>query len=84
LSTPEVELFYKLGRPFWGKGYAFEAAREVLRYAFEELRLTRIVTCTHAANLRSIALLHRLGMRVEPDATDPQGVLATLANPLSA
>jgi hypothetical protein len=77
-STPEVELFYKLGRPYWGRGYATEACREVLRYAFEELRLPRIVTCTHRENVRSVALLRRLGMRIEPDPTDAEGVLATL------
>jgi len=81
MSTPEVELFYKLGRDHWGHGYATEACREMIRYAFEELRLTRIVTCTHRENTHSIALLQRLGMRIDPDATDPDGVLATLENP---
>jgi RimJ/RimL family protein N-acetyltransferase len=77
-STPEVELFYKLGREYWGRGYATEACRELVRHAFEDLRLARIVTCTHCENVRSIALLQRLGMRIQPDPTDPRGVLATL------
>jgi ribosomal-protein-alanine N-acetyltransferase len=81
LSTPEVELFYKLGRDYWGRGYAAEAAREMVRYAFDELRLARIVTCTGRDNTRSIALLQHLGMRIEPDATEPGGVLATLDHP---
>jgi RimJ/RimL family protein N-acetyltransferase len=80
-STPEVELFYKLGRQHWGRGYAQEACRALIRYAFEELRLVRIVTCTHRENARSIALLARLGMVVEPDPTDPDGLLAILMNP---
>ena len=84
MSTPEVELFYKLGRDYWGRGYATEACREMIRHAFEELRLIRIVTCTHRENTRSIALLRRLGMRVEPDATDADGVLATLENGLTS
>lgn len=81
LGTPEVELFYKLGRSHWGRGYATEACRELIRHAFEELRLRRIVTCTHRDNTHSLALLRRLGMQVEPDATDPDGVLATLRHP---
>jgi len=80
MSTPEVELFYKLGRAYWAQGYATEACREMIRYAFQELRLIRIVTCTHRDNTRSVALLRRLGMRIEADATDPDGVLATLEN----
>lgn len=82
LSTPEVELFYKLGRNYWGRGYATEACSAVIDYAFRELRLIRIVTCTHRKNASSIALLQRLGMRIEPDATDRDGVLATLHNNL--
>jgi RimJ/RimL family protein N-acetyltransferase len=82
MSTPEVELFYKLGRDFWGRGFATEACEAMIRYAFEDLRLARIVTCTHRENARSIALLRRLGMDIQPDATDPEGVLATLHNPL--
>jgi hypothetical protein len=54
----------------------------LIRHAFEELRLVRIVTCTHRENRRSIALLRRLGMRIEPDATQADGVLATLENDL--
>jgi RimJ/RimL family protein N-acetyltransferase len=84
LSTPEVELFYKLGRDHWGRGYATEACREMIRHAFEDLRLHRIVTCTHRENARSIALLERLGMRIEPDPTDPDGVLATRHHPAFA
>lgn len=80
-ATPEVELFYKLGRNHWGKGYALEACREMVRHAFEDLRLTRIVTCTASANEGSIKLLTRLGMRIEPDITEPDAVLATLDNP---
>ncbi len=65
LATPEVELYYKLGREFWGRGYAVEACREMLRFAFEEMRLARIVTITDNKNLPSIRLLGRLGMRIE-------------------
>ncbi|MBV9863999.1 MAG: GNAT family N-acetyltransferase [Abitibacteriaceae bacterium] len=78
--TPEVELFYKLGYNYWGHGYATEASRELIRYAFTELRLIRIVTCTHRENAHSLALLRRLGMRIEPDATDAEGILAILEN----
>ncbi len=79
-STPEVELFYKLGRYFWGKGYAFEACRELVRYAFNDLKLPRIVTWTHRDNEHSIALLRKLDMSIEPAPGYPEDIIATLDN----
>jgi [ribosomal protein S5]-alanine N-acetyltransferase len=37
-----AQLGYWIGRPYWRQGYATEAAREVVRFAFEELGLERI------------------------------------------
>jgi RimJ/RimL family protein N-acetyltransferase len=70
LSTPEVELYYKLGRAYWGQGYAYEACRAMIRFAFDKLRLARLVTVTHRDNQPSIRLMERLGMRIE--AAPPQ------------
>ena len=60
----EVELFYKLGRDFWGKGYAFEACRTVISFAFNRLHLPHLVTATHSENSPSIRLMQRLGFRI--------------------
>lgn len=38
----ECELGYWIGKPFWGKGYMPEAARELIRRGFEELGMTTI------------------------------------------
>jgi len=79
LATPEVELFYKLGRAYWGQGIATEACQALLDFAFDTLCLKRIVTQVAADNRGSIALLERLGMRIEPApplwSPDVQGVL---------
>lgn len=64
-ATPEVELYYKLGRSYWGQGYATEACIAMIRFAFDEMRLIRIVTITDSNNTNSIKLLQRLGMRIE-------------------
>jgi RimJ/RimL family protein N-acetyltransferase len=61
----EVELSFAFGRRHWGKGYAFEASREMIRYAFEELRLPRLVGGAHRDNEPSRKLQERLGYRVE-------------------
>jgi RimJ/RimL family protein N-acetyltransferase len=62
---PEVELSYALGREHWGNGYATEAGRALIGYAFEQLRLPRIAYGVDGANTRSVAVLRRLGFRLE-------------------
>jgi len=60
-----AELGYWLGVPFWGQGFATEAAREMLRYGFEELRLHRIFASHFTNNPNSGRVLQKLGMRYE-------------------
>ena len=38
----EAELGYWMGVPYWGQGLVTEAARELLRYAFEDMKLSRV------------------------------------------
>jgi len=60
--TPCVEIGWRLARTAWGKGYATEAGRAVLTHGFETLGLDEIVSFTTRANLRSRAVMERLGM----------------------
>jgi ribosomal-protein-alanine N-acetyltransferase len=60
-----AELGYWLGVPYWGKGYATEAAREMLRYGFENLNLHRIHASHFKHNPASGTILKKLGMRYE-------------------
>jgi RimJ/RimL family protein N-acetyltransferase len=64
--TPAVEVGWRLAQPFWGRGYASEAAEESLRFAFEELGLDRIVSMTTVRNVRSRRVMERLGMARDP------------------
>lgn len=48
-----------------GRGYATEASRELLRLAFEELQLHRVVGRVEARNIGSARVLEKLGMRRE-------------------
>jgi len=59
------ELGYWIGVPFWGKGYATEAARAVVAFGFETLRLHRIFAHHFAGNKASQRVLERVGMRHE-------------------
>ena len=64
---PALEVGWRLARDAWGKGYATEAARESLRFGFDELDLEEIVSFTVPANERSRRVMERLGMRHSPD-----------------
>lgn len=69
----DVDVGFALRAPFRNQGYAFEAARAVLRYGQEALGLGRIVAITAPDNHASIKLLRRLGLEFErtiqvPDA----------------
>ena len=60
--TPCVEVGWRLAHEYWGRGYATEAAREALRFGFQDLALPEIVSFTAAINERSWRVMRRLGM----------------------
>jgi ribosomal-protein-alanine N-acetyltransferase len=63
--TSEIGLFWALFPEHQGRGYATEAAAAMVAYAFDELRLRRIVATTEHDNTRSINVMRRLRMRLE-------------------
>ena len=65
-GTPEV--VYHLAKVHWGKGYATELARAVLRFGFEERGFDRIVAITKPQNAASIHVMDKLGLRFERNA----------------
>lgn len=69
---PCVEIGWRLARPFWGQGLASEGARAALGHGFGTLGLESIVSFTALQNLRSQAVMQRLGMlRDEHDFDHP-------------
>jgi RimJ/RimL family protein N-acetyltransferase len=60
-----AELGYALARAFWRQGYMSETLPVVLRFAFEELQLHRLVADVDPRNSASIRLLEQLGFRRE-------------------
>jgi RimJ/RimL family protein N-acetyltransferase len=64
--TPAVEVGWRLAPEWWGRGYATEAAREALRYGFEDAGLAEIVSFTAPANERSRSVMRRIGMTHDP------------------
>lgn len=61
--SPCVEIGWRLGSLYWGKGYATEAAQECLRVGFEKLNLGEIVSYTAVSNLPSRRVMERLHMQ---------------------
>jgi RimJ/RimL family protein N-acetyltransferase len=64
--TPAVEVGWRLAADAWGHGFATEAARAALAYGFETVGLAKIVSFTVPANVRSRAVMERLGMMHDP------------------
>ena len=64
--APAVEVGWCLARAAWGHGYATEAAAAVIRHGFARLGLEEIVAFTASTNLRSQAVMERLGLVRDP------------------
>lgn len=58
---PGLEVGWTLGKPYWGHGYATEAARVAIDYAFLTQDVDRVISLIHADNEASKAVAKRLG-----------------------
>lgn len=66
-GCPDFELGWTLYRRFWGQGFATEAAKAALAFAFDGHRAKRVIAHITAANTASVAVSQRLGMKYEAD-----------------
>jgi RimJ/RimL family protein N-acetyltransferase len=64
--APAVEAAWRLASPYWGRGYAYEAARAAIDDGFDRLGLNEIVAFTVPANLASRRVMEKLGMTRDP------------------
>jgi RimJ/RimL family protein N-acetyltransferase len=64
--TPAVEVGWRLAPSAWGKGYATEAGLASIAFGFRDVGLDEIVSFTSAANIRSRAVMERIGMTHDP------------------
>ena len=62
-AAPAIEAAWRLARPYWGQGYALEAARAAIEDGFYRIGLDEIVAITVVGNQRSRRVMERLGMR---------------------
>jgi len=60
ITKMRAEIGYDLGFPYWGRGYAPEAIRTLIRFGFESLLLNRVEAKVEPENINSIKVLRKL------------------------
>lgn len=66
---PGVEAGWLLGRAYWGKGYATEAAAAAIRWGFSNLNVTELISLIKPENVRSTKVAERLGQKLARQTT---------------
>ena len=69
---PAVEIGWRLGRPFWGQGYASEAAHAALEFAVRDRGLDRLISVSTIGNTASENVMRKLGMTPERETVHPR------------
>lgn len=69
---PAVEIGWRLRREFQGRGIATEAARESMRFGFEEAGLDRLVSIHHPDNTASARVMEKIGLRFDRETSVPK------------
>lgn len=60
--APSIEIAWRLHKDYWGQGYATEAAKAAVQFAFKKLKLSEVVAFTAVINQPSQKVMQRLGM----------------------
>ncbi|MFD9506908.1 GNAT family N-acetyltransferase [Streptomyces mirabilis] len=68
---PAVAISWRLGSPFWGQGYASEAAHATLEFALQDRGLDRVISITRPGDDASENVIRKLGMTLERETTHP-------------
>lgn len=65
--APCIDIGWRLGVSYWGRGFATEGACACLQYGFETLGLAEIVSMATIENMRSRHVMERLEMKRDPN-----------------
>ncbi|WP_099769076.1 GNAT family N-acetyltransferase [Chryseobacterium sp. 52] len=66
-TTGETDIGFRFFEKYWSKGFATESAKACLMYGFEKLNLEKIIGRAMSANIASIRVLEKMGLRFEKD-----------------
>lgn len=61
----EIEIAYLINKAYWGQGLATEAARGIMQYAFERLKVSRLICLMEPENFASQRVAEKIGMTLE-------------------
>jgi ribosomal-protein-alanine N-acetyltransferase len=64
-NVHEVEVAYTIAEEYWGQGLGSEAAQGILKYGFETLKLSRLISLIEPENIGSQKVAEKMGMRLE-------------------
>ncbi len=60
-EQPDIEVGYRLHKQFWGKGYATELTKALIRWGFEHLPINKLIAASHPKNIASQIVLKKSG-----------------------
>ncbi|MFI0960486.1 GNAT family N-acetyltransferase [Streptomyces sp. NPDC021080] len=69
---PAVAIDWRFGSPFWGQGYASEAAHATLEFALQDRGLDRVISINRTSNEASLNVVRKLGMEPEKTIEHPE------------
>ena len=70
--APSTDIGWRLKKSSWGKGYATEGAKRCLQFAFEELKLERLISTCTRQNVRSENVMKKIGMTKKGEFVHPR------------
>ncbi|PYF72987.1 GNAT family N-acetyltransferase [Pedobacter nutrimenti] len=69
--TPCIDIGWRLKRAQWNKGYATEGAKRCLDYAFNQLKLEKVMAIAPTVNLKSEQVMKKIGMKKTKNFNHP-------------
>lgn len=64
-SKTQAELGWSLNKKYWGKGYGTEAAKAILDFAVNQLKVSKVKACCDARNKASFNVMQKIGLTLE-------------------
>jgi len=70
--TPAIDIGWRLKRSSWGNGYATEGAMRCIEYAFNDLKINKIISVCTIANKKSENVMKKIGMTRQGEFNHPE------------